>query len=62
LEPKKHEENPASRFSSAIGHAALSFDSEGENKADNLTLCFLLVSLHPGTFENKSNLHPDKMK
>lgn len=32
------------------------------HRIDLCVVCFLLVSLHPGTFESKSNLYPDKTK
>lgn len=36
-EPKKPEENPASKFSSASKYAALSVDGEDENEGDDYT-------------------------
>ena len=46
-------------FSSACKHGALSINGEVEierrlYQIDLYTLCFLLVSLHPGTSESKS--------
>ena len=67
LEPKKAEENPAYKFSSASRYAALAIDGEDENEGEDYTkqtsaFCAFSQSHHPGTFESKSNLHPDKTK
>lgn len=65
-EPKKSEENPATKFSSASKYAALSVDGEDEDEGETALTRpphpVLSPCLHPGTFKSKSNLYPDKTK